>query len=394
MKILQIAPQVPYPLIDGGKIGIFNIMKYVARRGNKVDFAAYCSDDNVLRYRDMFEQFCCFNFIQHNTKNNLLGLVKNIFSRVPYNFEKYQSRAMKQFLLEYFRNNDVDVVHVDHAHMAWVVDVIRPLTKAKIVLREHNFELKIMRRFYRGQKNIIIKLFAYLQYKKMLHYEPAMCGKFDGCIMISEQDEVELLKLNPSVKTTIIPVGIEDELLQMQDEVKENHSISHLGSLEWAPNRDGLMWFIDKVFPEVVKNIPDVKLYLIGKHTEHIKVPAELQRNVIGLGFVEDALKRVRQTQLTIIPLHVGGGIRVKIFELMGIGQLIISTSVGKEGISVNDKEHLFIEDDPHKFASRIIDCLQNFNTTKEITQKAKSLMRDKYSWNTIAGMFEQAYRM
>jgi polysaccharide biosynthesis protein PslH len=392
MNILQIAPQIPYPLVDGGKIGIFNITKYVAAQGHKVDFVAYYNDDKFLSYKDAFAGICTTHFIKHNTKNNIKSLLKNLFSPIPYNFDKYYSRKLRDFLVEFLRKNHVDVVHVDHAHLAWVVDVIRPLTDAKVVLREHNFELKIMRRYYQGQKNLALKLFAYWQYRKMLRYEPYMCSKYDCCVMISSKDEAELLKLSPNAKTTIIPVGVDEELLKTQSSKKELRSLSHIGSLEWVPNRDGLTWFVKEVFPYIIQSVPDIKLYLIGKYTEDYKVPAEFKNNIIPLGFVRNAFDKILETQLTIIPLHVGGGIRVKIFELMAIGQPILSTSVGKEGIEIENGEHIFIEDDAQKFAERVIYCINNQETLQKITGNAKRLVREKYSWVTIAKSFERAY--
>jgi glycosyltransferase involved in cell wall biosynthesis len=392
MNILQIAPQIPYPLVDGGKIGIFNITKYVTAQGHKVDFVAYYNDDKSLAYQDAFSGICTTHFIKHNTKNNVGVLLRNLLSPVPYNFDKYYSRTLKDFLVKFLSENHVDVVHVDHAHLAWVVDVIRPLTDAKVVLREHNFEVKIMQRYYQGQKNLALKLFAYWQYKKMLRYEPGICSKFDCCIMISSQDEAELLKLSPDAKTTIIPVGIDEELLKLQAATREPHSLSHIGSLEWVPNRDGLTWFVKEVFPYIIRKIPDTKLYLIGKYTEEYKVPAEFKNNIIPLGFVQKAFEKILETQLTIIPLHVGGGIRVKIFELMAIGQPILSTSVGKEGIQIENGEHLFVEDDAQKFAERVLYCMNNPDALREITGNAKRLVREKYSWVTIAKSFERAY--
>lgn len=393
MRILQIAPQIPYPLVDGGKIGIYNITKYVASRGHHIDFVAYYRDEKSLENEPMFSGMCTPHFIKHNTRNSAIGALKNIFSLVPYNFAKYYCRALEDFLVDFFKSNDVDVVHVDHAHMAWVIDIIRPLTKAKIVLREHNLELKIMQRYYREQKNIFVKLFAYFQYEKMSRYEPNICSKYDCCIMISEQDEAALYELNKSVKTTIIPVGVDDDLLQIKGPDREQLSISHLGSIEWLPNYDGLAWFVKEIFPHVIKSMPDVKLYLIGKYTEKYPIPPEMKSNIIPLGLVENAFDKVLRTQLTIIPLRIGGGIRVKIFELMAIGQPIISTSIGKEGIEVKNGEHLFIEDDAGDFAERIVSCLKAASEMGGVTSAAKQLIREKYTWKIIAGLFEKIYQ-
>ena len=392
MRILQIAPQISYPPVDGGKISIYNTTKYLSLRGHQIDYVAYYFDEELLQYKVNLEEICTPFLIKYNTKNKLASAIKNIFSKVPYNFAKYYSDELKNFLIVYFKNKDVDIVHIDHAHMGWVVDVIRPLTKAKIVLREQNFELKIMERYYQEQKNIFLKAYAYIQYRKMLKYEPDLCRKFDNCIMMSKNDEVALLSFNSNIKTSIIPVGVSDTLLNFKKDTVLNHSISHIAPLHWFPNLDGLHWFVNDVLPTVIQKIPDMKLYLIGKETEKFPIPEKFKDNIVVWGFVDDPFGSLLKTQLTIVPLRIGGGIRIKIFELMAIGQPVLSTSIGKEGIEVYNNEHLFVADNAVTFADAIIQALQNSEEVEKMSIRAKRIIREKYTWEKIAESFESLY--
>ena len=249
MRILQISPQVPFPLDSGGRIGIYGIASYLAKRGNSIDFVAYKKNIDFEFANKKLSEFATPHILDVNTDNNLFGAIKNLFSHVPYNISKFNTSQLEIFLRNFFANSDVDLVHIDHLHMGWIVDIVRQLSNAPVVLREHNLELKIMQRFYESQTNPILKKYAKIQYKKFRKYEPYLCEKFDKCIMVSPNDEIELLKLNPKIKTTTISVGVEQKLLNVQKENIIPYSIFHLGSLNWLPNLEGLRMVFKRGLP-------------------------------------------------------------------------------------------------------------------------------------------------
>ena len=282
--------------------------------------------------------------------------------------------------------------HIDHLHLAWALDVIRNEVDIPVVLREHNIELKIMQRFYEQQKNIILKKYSGLQYNKFLKYEPSITGKFDKCIMVSMHDEEILKELNPNVKTTVIGVGVDKELLAMRKSNTIPYSIFHLGSLEWLPNYDGLNWYLEEIFPSIVKFKKEVKLYLYGTGTEKIRVPSAFKDNIIKIGYVRDLWSEVIDKQLAVVPLRIGSGIRVKIIEMLATGQNIISTSVGKEGIDVEDGKHMLIADSTEEFISKTISYFENKYDPEMMSANAKKLIEEKYTWEKIAEQFENEY--
>jgi polysaccharide biosynthesis protein PslH len=393
MNILQIAPQIPYPLDNGGRIGIYGITNYLHKRGNNVDFVTYRKHCEYQSSYDALKNICNPYILDIQTDNTSIGALKNLISLVPYNISKFIKNEMREFLIHYFRVYKPDIVHVDHAHMGWTVDIIKNITDIPIVLREHNVEMKIMKRFAENESNPFLKFFAKIQYEKFRKYEPMICSKFDNCILITNEDEKEILRLNPQIKTSVIPAGIDSKLLEIQSKETIPFSLFHIGSLKWLPNLDGLTWFLDEIFPEIIIRIPQTKLFIYGKGSEDLKINPLLKDNVVVKGYVKDIFVEISDKQVAIVPLRVGGGMRIKIIELMAIGKFIISTSIGKEGIDVKDNEHLLIANVQEDFINRISDVLNNNVNTNKIINNARDFIREYYTWEIVALQFENKYK-
>jgi glycosyltransferase involved in cell wall biosynthesis len=388
-----LSPQLPLPLDTGGRIGIYGILKHLSERGNEVYFASYQKNFAPKLAEALLQELCHPFFINASTENKIFPAFLNLFSNVPYNISKFKTLDLERFLIAFFKKNRVDIVHVDHLHLGWTIDLIKNITDVPMVLREHNLELKIMQRFSEQQRNYFLKGYSYLQYKKFINYEPALAEKFDKCIMVSEEDETSLLKMNSKVKTTTIPVGVEKELLNIKKKNVIPYSIFHLGSMSWLPNMDGLNWYLQEIYPRIISMLPKVTLYLYGLGTDNLKIPSSLEKNIVKAGYVKDIWSTINDKQLAIVPLRIGSGIRVKIIEMLATGQNIISTSVGKEGISVCDGKEILIADTADEFVDKTIRYFNNDYDTTKISLEAKKTIAENYTWEKIAERFEIEYK-
>jgi len=394
MRILQISPQVPYPLDDGGRKGIWGITKSLSERNNEITFIAYKKDVKVKLQNEIFSFLNKQFYVDARINNSLTGALINLFSRIPYNISKFKTKKFQTLLLKILKHDKPDIVHIDHLHMAWTSDVVRKMyPDIPIVLREHNIESNIMKRFSEKQKNPILQIYSWIQYKKLLKYEAKWCGKVDCCVMISEEDEKEILLLNPNAKTCIIPAGIVENKIGFAKNIsKIPNSICHIGPMDWYPNYDSLNWFLNSVFPSVVNGKPEIKLYIFGKGTEKVNIPEQIKENVIVKGFVDDLWKEVSQMQLVIVPLRIGGGIRIKILETMAAGINILSTSIGKEGIPAFAQKHMMIADTEKEFSEKITRFFNSEFNNEEMIDEAIKLIKENYTWNKIGEKFENEY--
>lgn len=393
MNILQIAPQIPYPLDDGGRKSIYGTTNYLHKRGHNIDLVAYRKHFDYDISFNALKNICTPHILDIQTDNNIPKAIINLLSSTPYNISKYIRNELRKFLIQFLRKNEIDIVHVDNAHMGWTIDIIKNIKDVPVVLREHNVEMRIMKRFAENQSNPFLKIYSQLQYKNFLNYEPMICGKFDNCIMITKEDENEILHYNPSIKTSVIPAGIEPQLLEFKLKETIPLTLFHIGSLKWLPNLDGLNWFLDEVFPDIINKIPQTKLFIYGRDSENFKINPLLKNNIIIRGYVKDIFSEISDKQLAVVPLRIGSGMRIKIIELMALGKSIISTTIGTEGINAKDNEQILIADNKEDFIGKISDVFYNKVNTGKLIKSAREFIRENYTWENVALQFENKYK-
>ena len=392
MKILQISPHLGVPPNTGANISVFGITKYLSLLGHEIDFVSYRKSFNLESTLKDLRPYCDPTILDIQTGNNVISAIFNVFSHVPYNVSKYINRDLREFIIKYFKNNKPDIIHIDHLHMAWIVDDIRELTNAPIVLREHNVETNIMKRFSEKESNILLRWYSARQAKKLENYEVKYCRKFNKCIMITSVDEQQIRQLDSRIDTTTIEAGIDEHLLNYRKKEVIPKSLFHIGSLDWYPNKDGLEWFLNSVMPSLSEQIPEIKLFIYGSGAEKLKIDSKVKDNIEICGFVSNLAQNILNKELMIVPLRIGSGIRLKILEMLAMGCNILTTEIGKEGINAENKKHLLIGNSAEEFKSIIIDYLNGKYDKELISNNAKDLIRESYTWPIIAKRFENEY--
>jgi glycosyltransferase involved in cell wall biosynthesis len=190
---------------------------------------------------------------------------------------------------------------------------------------------------------------------------------------------------HPSRVTPVIdiPFGVNPEDYPFDPSAAEWPSLFTIGAMNWMPNQDGVKWFLFHVWPDIVRQFPDLKYYLAGREMpvwmKELKLP-----NVIVLGEVEDARRFISSGAIMIVPLFSGSGIRIKIIEGLASGKTIISTSLGAEGIACTNRENILIANLPCEFFEMISICVSDREICNEIGRKGRDLIRDHYDRKNI----------
>lgn len=371
----------PYPATDGGKIVTYNTLKYLNELGIKNIILTFCSMEKIINSE--LNKIAKVYYVKKNTNNRILDAMLNIFSLVPYNMYKYIDNDIYRKIDYIMLNNKIDIVYVDHLHMAIYSKYIRKkYPNIKIILRQHNVETVIMERFYKEQKNKVIKAYSYIQFLKLRRYESKIAEYFNLILTLTDEDRYRLLKMTSNNNIKTIPAGV-DKNLYCSSTLQSNNSIVFLGTMNWLPNEDGICWFVDSVFNKIENKNKDVKLYIVGKNPTR-KVQNLRRKNIIVTGFVEDDREYIDKAAIFIVPLRIGGGMRIKILNAMSMKKCIVSTSVGAEGIDVVKNEEIIIEDDPNKIADKILECLRDIPYRKLIGENARKKIIKKYSWEVV----------
>ena len=309
----------------------------------------------------------------------------NLFSDKSYNIQRFISPAFDAALKKILSGSKFDIIQLESLFVVPYLNTIKNLSDAKIVLRAHNVEYEIWERRYRACTNPVKKAYLKLLAGRLKEYETTHLNEYDGIAAITSRD-AEIFKLTGCrLPITDIPVGIDVDAMSQDilQKPKLPLSIFHLGSMDWMPNQEAVHWFITKVWQDLKKENPELKLYLAGKNMPDWILEIN-DDNIIAEGEIKDAFKYMADKHIMIVPILSGSGMRVKIIEGMFLGKVIISTPIGAEGICYENRKTILIAGDKKEFIKLINECVGNPDLCKEIGLNARALAIKEYDNNMI----------
>lgn len=208
ISILQIASLVPIPQNDGGRVGIYHIVKQYLQRGVQIDYAAPRMNANDS---ETFSKSVTLHLLDIDTRYRWKGGLANLFSGIPYNIEKYHSELAISQLINIVSEKRFDAIQAESLHMAMYAIELKRKYHIPIILRQHNFQSEILRRYRDIVTNPLVKVYAHINYKKMLRYEATTVTEFDAVASVSDVDDAKLRSLAPNVHSVVIPAGVDCE---------------------------------------------------------------------------------------------------------------------------------------------------------------------------------------
>jgi polysaccharide biosynthesis protein PslH len=393
MNILFLAPRLPWPLDTGGRLRTFNLFKQLSKiaRMHMVSFSFEARDEE---WKKEIEKLGVKVTLVPAQESSSLERVWDIaFNSLPHSIAKYQKSSMRSTLENLSKSEHFDALHIDHIHMAYYNRYFKGIP---CFLDAHNVEYKIWERCGEVEPMGIKKLLYYQQSSKMKTYEAIKTKEFKGVFTCSSDDQ-KFFKDITSVEVPlyVIPNGVDTEFNAPDPSQgsNEEEAIVFTGSMNWLPNEDAITFFCDKILPLIWKKKASVKFYVVGKNPSLIiKDLAQHDQRVIITGRVEDVRPYIRRARVSIVPLRIGGGTRLKILEAMALSQAIVSTSIGAEGIEYTDGKNILIGDSPQDFADKILLVLNDPQRSREIGIEARKFVCGKYDWNIIGQKLKTIY--
>ena len=333
-KILFIAKRDCIPANDGGQKAIFYSVKSFAEDNN---FDVYFSHLSENKNNELASAFYNLN-IQYfpyykNIKDDYYEYAKNILNSIPLKIKKYQDKQYLEFLSNIIVENDIDIIFVHHLHMAYYGKELKKKFPDKIViLREHDIVWDLVKLFAKYEKNILIKLYAWLEYYKTKKYEKSMWQFFDKVYFISNTDLIEAKKeCNKFDISNLLYEGIEISVSKDVN-VEENSFIYSV--LKSVQNIKNLEYFVKQIWTPFFYKHTECKLYLTGSNDKLISkcLGCEKEKwsklNIVNLGFVDDIKKTIQEKQFVVSPTLFGSGIRMKVLEAMALNKIVFVSDI------------------------------------------------------------------
>ena len=378
-NILFICNKSPWPPKEGGPIAMNNLIEGLSDAGCNIKVLAVNTNKYSVKREEIPESYrrktgIEFQYIDLSVKP--LPAFFNLFTNKSYHVQRFISKNFEKLLIHTLKSNKFDIVQIETLFMSPYMETIRKYSGAKIVLRAHNIEHLIWKRLWQTEKNPLKKLYLKHLYKTLERYETGILDSYDGIVSITAKDAL-FFKKHSNTPVVSISFGIDTEKLKPFIKPPVEHALFHIGAMNWMPNQEGIKWFLDNVWKDVLSEVPGAKLHLAGR-----EMPAWLtslnRKNVHVAGEVDNAYQFISRYTVSVAPLLSGSGIRIKIIESMAMGKAVISTSIGAEGIEYENGKNIIIADTPHEFASAVKKLLTDRKYCDYIGKNASKLISEK----------------
>jgi glycosyltransferase involved in cell wall biosynthesis len=382
MKVLQLCSKVPYPAKDGGCLAMLNLAEMLNENQFEVKILAietYKHPAPKSGYPQSFAQNFKPESIFINTRTSIFKALYNlVFSQNSYHLIRFKSKEFSTKLISILNSYNPDLVVLDSLFTCGYIDEIKMHSNAKIIYRAHNVEHIIWQEISLKTKSYFKRKYLALQSLRLKKEELEIISKCDGILAITDKDMVFFNKNYDTEKLMNLPFTVDTSLYNYKNQYNQK-SIFFIGAMDWYPNFEGVKWFIDKVWPMVVKEHPTANFYIAGK-----AMPDELKtlesRNIFNMGEVADAKKFMDMYPIMVAPIFSGGGLKIKIVEAMAMGKVVICNRNAVTGIPFTDKKNILIADDVEAFAKTIISCFENIINQEHIGKSARLLIEEHFS--------------
>lgn len=393
LRILWLKSGPLHPLDTGGKLRTYHTVRELARE-HEVTFLALNpegTDPAHLAAASEYSQEQVWIPWRDAPRRSMRGIVaaaRNLVgSRLPFSIEKYRSSAAQTAIAERDRSGRHDLIICDFLTPA--VNFPDEPLRTPTLLFEHNVESQIWKRMAENARGPLAKVYFADQWRRMLAFEREACGRCNGVVAVSDEDAA-MLRADVGLENVLgsVPTGVDTDFFAAVPPAPEPKTLVFLGSMDWIPNIDSMLWFAETMWPAIKKRVPDVRLRIVGRRPPP-QIQALAQDSAIEVtGTVPDVRPHLAASELMIVPLRIGGGTRIKIYEGMAAGLPVLSTRIGAEGLSIRDGENIVLADAPESFAQETVRLLTTPDLRHQIAEAGRKLVVENFGWPAVTRIF------
>jgi sugar transferase (PEP-CTERM/EpsH1 system associated) len=397
MKILWLNAGLLLPLDKGGKLRTWHLMRHLATE-LEITFVSFCDPHEDSAHVEGMRKVCSDVTViprAETPKGTLRFKVEAaaaLFGTLPYAISKYRSRAYRRVVRDLLAERRFDLVVCDFLFPA--VNLPRWLPCPAVIFT-HNVESEIWRRHAETQGNAITRTLFATQWRRMLRYERRALARFDLILAVSDADRERFRSLYRSAITApvyVVPTGVDTEYFKPLVQPANPTHLVFTGSMDWLPNEDAMLYFVREVLPRIRRDEPAATLSIIGRRPTPALRELAKEPGIEVTGDVDDVRPHIARGGVYVVPLRIGGGTRIKIFEAMAMGKAVVSTTVGAEGLPVTPGHDLVLADDPGRFAQSVVELIRDADARRALQTNARRTV-EGFAWSAVARDLETALR-
>lgn len=391
MKILWVKAGKLLPVDTGGKIRSYNILKRLGGRHDLTFLSYYGGRRDPDYERDIVRELPGARVVytaarDETTFDKGVEYLRNILSPAPFGVTKFTDPEVRRLLAGWLNDGSFDVAVCDF--LGPTLNFPRKRT-TPVALFQHNIESILWQRHAEHAANPVKRVAWNIEAFKMLRYEREAIGRFEHVIAVSEYDREMMRRMGGSVEMSVVPTGVDLEQYRGLDtHMATEPIVMFLGSMDWEANVDGMGYFYRDIWPQVKKSVPDARLRIVGRNPD-ARIRQMASADIEVTGRVESVIEHLQEAAVFIVPLRIGGGTRLKIYEAMAMRKAVVSTTVGAEGLDVEHGRDILLADDPESFASNVVQLLTD-RRRRMLLEDAAAAKAATYDWSVVTDRFEE----
>lgn len=395
MKTLILSNRVPFPPNSGYPIVVYNTIKGLLNEG--VDITLFSI--NTLKHRvdvdDIYDpvyEKIKFHSFDIDTEVNLWGAFFNIFSNESYNVSRFYDEDAAKLLENILRESTFDIIQFEGLFVVPYLEVVKNNSAAKLIYRAHNIVFDVWERLAASEKFRPRRKYLQFLARRLKVYETDQINRFHQIFAISEPDRQSILHFGCETSLDVFPVALDFEKYNTDLKKTSFPTLFHLGAMDWRPNKEGLEWFIEEIWPDIEKLNSELRFYIAGKSMPQHFYDYDSD-NLVVEGEVFDAVEFMNSKAIMIVPLLSGSGMRVKIIEGMAMKKCVIATTHAAEGLNCENGKDILIADTADEFYRCILQCITHPNRWREIGENARRMVERDHELVSISRRMLKVYK-
>ncbi|MFA4948865.1 MAG: glycosyltransferase family 4 protein, partial [Candidatus Krumholzibacteriia bacterium] len=304
----------------------------------------------------------------------------------PFTSVSYRSRSVQELLSRLAVEERYDVLIADFLTMCINIPEKLPFP---VVHFSHNVESMLWQRYVATERNPLQRIVFERERQRVERFEKNVINSYALTIAVSEADCEHFRTVYGGSRVGFVTTGVDTEYYAPGSSREEPGSIAFLGSMDWMPNIDAVTYFIQSIYPSVRRAVPEATFLIVGRSpTDAVRALAAHDPSIVVTGTLDDTRNCLAKAACAVVPIRVGGGTRIKIYELMAMGKAIISTTIGAEGLQYSNGDDIIIEDDPARFAQTLVKILRDDALRARIGKSARAHVETHCSWKAVGERF------
>ena len=383
MKILFIANRFPYPPFRGDKLKIYNLSKRLAEK-NEIHLITFTEQKSDLQYLDKLNPIFKRMEIVHLPKlQSLFHSAIGLFQKLPLQVQYFKSRDFSARLKQLLSEEKYDAIHVQHIRMAQYAIAYKQYFR--ILDLPDAFSLYWQRR-KEVPRSFLSKWLDNIESKRVINYEKYVLNEFDLNLVCSGEDQEFLIQTHKVGNIELLPNGVDTQQFKpSKHDYSHNETLLFTGNMDYDPNVDAVLYFVDEILPIILKSFPKVKFLIAGQRPIDKVRELDNGNNILVTGFIPDLSETYNSASVVVAPLRFGAGTQNKVLEAMSMGIPVVCSNIGFEGLGIDDGQGAFMRLGASDFADQVVTLLSNEVLRENTGKKGIEVIQKSFTWETIA---------